>query len=170
MGFDNVGKVIEAVLEIVGKRADALPTGRTVSHMNDERLLLSQLQSQENLMISTDETPKGGDIYMTYTVSGAESSYVLGLREMALLTPRDSHGTKQSTFLCGTKILGNGTRGPSDHKWAVTHFHLSGRPERPPDASLTVPEKRLQLMVKRSQWLQITSRSFPFSTTVTQNP
>ena len=159
MGFDNVGKVIEAVLEMVGKRADALPTGRTVSHMNDERLLLSQLQmeqlqSQENLMISTDETPEGGDIYMTYmyTVSGAESSYFLGLREMALLTPRDSHGTKQSTFLCGTKMLGKGTRGPSDHiQWAVTHFHLSGRPERPPDASLTVPEKRLQLMVKRSQ-------------------
>ena len=112
VSFESVPKVIEAVLELAGKTADNLPTGRTVAHMNDERLLLSQrqmeeLQKEKNLTIATDETPKGGDVFMTYTVSGAESSFVLGLREMVSKSAEDTLNTFKTilddiSYVCST--------------------------------------------------------------------
>eukprot|EP00057_Strongylocentrotus_purpuratus_P018906 XP_011673380.1 PREDICTED: uncharacterized protein LOC105442707 [Strongylocentrotus purpuratus] len=99
VGFDNVGRVIETVLRMIGKVPDNTPTGRTVANMNRERLLLAQKQLEElvkhdNLTIGTDETPKGGDIFMAYTMHDSEgSSYVLGMREMISKSAENTLGT-----------------------------------------------------------------------------
>ena len=119
ISFENVGKAIETVLNLVGKTADQLPSDRTVSHMNDERLLISQHQMQEltekqNLTLGTDETPKEGDIYMTYTVSDEESSFVLGLREIVSKSADDTLDTfkvilDDITNVCSEAIPDNET-------------------------------------------------------------
>ena len=81
---------------MLGKVADCVPCGRTVSNMNYERLLISQNQMSElstksNLTLATDETPKQGDVYMTYTVTDAEGgNFVLGLREMVSKSSEDT--------------------------------------------------------------------------------
>lgn len=140
VAFENISQVMSAVLELVGKKADSLPTGRTVAHMNDERLLLSQrqmeeLQKETNLTVSTDETPKGGDIFMTYTVSGTESSYVLGLREMVSKSAEDTLSTfkiilDDISFICsngnsnlGMKILAQIKNTMSDRAATESKFN-----------------------------------------------
>lgn len=79
VSFDNVSNVISTVLTMVGKKANKLPTGKTVSRFNEERLLIAQKQLQpltikQDLTLSTDETPKAGDIYMTYTINDQEQN------------------------------------------------------------------------------------------------
>ena len=96
VSFENVGPVIQTVLAMIGKTPDQVPSRVTVSHMNDERLLLAQKQlgelaTKKNLTLSTDETPKEGDIYMTYTITDEDdNSYVLGLREMISKSAEDT--------------------------------------------------------------------------------
>ena len=71
ISLENVGPVIETVLKMIGKTADHIPSATTISNMNKERLLVAQYQLKEltqaeNMTIGTDETPKAGDIYVTY--------------------------------------------------------------------------------------------------------
>ena len=74
ISFQNVGPVIETVLNMIGKKPDVVPKASTISNMNKERLLVAQhqlkgLTQKENLTLGTDETPKAGDVYMTYTLT-----------------------------------------------------------------------------------------------------
>ena len=74
VSFENVGPVIKTVLSRIGVEAGHLPSDRTVAQFNEERLLISQhqlgkLTHEKNLTLGTDETPKNGDIYMTYTIN-----------------------------------------------------------------------------------------------------
>ena len=84
---ENVGPVIEAVLAMVGKAANQLPSGRTCSNMGREILAFSQhqhteLKQEENLTLATDETPKCGDYYMAYTLNDDDDSYASGMRDI----------------------------------------------------------------------------------------
>ena len=96
VSFENVGPVIKTVLSMIGVEADHLPSDRTVAQFNEERLLISQhqlgkLTQEKNLTLGTDETPKNGDIYMTYTINDDnENTYILGLREMVSKSADDT--------------------------------------------------------------------------------
>ena len=96
VSFGLVGPVIKAVLSMLGKTADQLPSDRCVSTMGKERLLFSQhqlteLTQKENLTLATDETPKCGDYYMAYTLSDdTGDSYVLGMRDIVSKSAEDT--------------------------------------------------------------------------------
>jgi hypothetical protein len=88
VSFGNIGKVMEVVLEMVDVKLGDKISQTTVRNMNAQRLLVAQeqlkdLRSRKNTTISTDETPKAGNVYMTYTITDDnQQSFVLGLRQM----------------------------------------------------------------------------------------
>ena len=76
----NVKKVIECVLNLVGRNCEKIPTRSTVRNMIVGRLIFAQKQlsevipDKENLTLYTDETSKFGIKYSGYHVSDQEGN------------------------------------------------------------------------------------------------
>ena len=96
----RVSSVIEAVLKMVGKKANRLPSTTTVNNMNVERGILAQQQvaeelaQEENTTLETDESSKYGKQYGAYALRTSEGSpYVLGLRDLLTKSGHDTLAT-----------------------------------------------------------------------------
>ena len=85
----HVSEVMEAVLKLVDKKANKLPSRWTVARLNLERLSLAQKQlgivfaSKKDTTLMTDETSKFGHKYMGYEATDDEgNNYVLAVRDI----------------------------------------------------------------------------------------
>ena len=93
----RVTPVIQAVLDFVHKKANPLPSEKSIRNMNIERLIISQkqvgevLSTKENTTLQSDETSKFGEVIMTYNFSDAEKrQYVGGVREIPTKSSQDT--------------------------------------------------------------------------------
>ena len=93
----QVSRVLETVLNLVGKRANKLPSRSTINNMNIQRLALSQTQIatdfslKQNTTLLTDETSKYGEKYGVYAATDETGTpYVLGLRSLVTKSAQDT--------------------------------------------------------------------------------
>ncbi len=117
VSFSNVSAVIAIVLDTCNMKYDRLPSESTIRSMNKDRILVSQIQlasiaSNKDTTIQTDETPKHGNIYMTYAITDQEGeSYLLGLRQMASKSAKDTLETLKETLADITDICEKASAG-----------------------------------------------------------
>ena len=93
----HVSPVIQSCLNLVGKKANKLPSVSTVNNINIQRAWLSQKQmsevlpSKEYTTLYTDETSKFGSKFGAYAASDMDGNYyVLGLRDLPTKSAKDT--------------------------------------------------------------------------------
>lgn len=85
----HVGPVINSVLNMIGVKANKLPSTSTINNMNDQRLILAQSQigeelaKNQNTCLLSDETSKFGQKFEEFHISDGDGRlWVFGLRQL----------------------------------------------------------------------------------------